>query len=58
MYSKFSLFHSLDMEISVSNIVEFLGSGLGRQRTINFELNGATWTSEAATEAGRTSVKI
>ena len=27
---------------SVSNVVEFPGSGLGRLRTINSELNGAT----------------
>ena len=43
---------------SVSNVVEFPGAGLGRQRTMNSELNGATWPSEAATEAGRASVKI
>ena len=27
---------------SVSNVVEFPGAGLGRLRTINSELNGAT----------------
>ena len=36
---------------SVSNVGEIPGAGLGRLRAINFELNGATQTSEAATEA-------
>jgi len=38
--------------------VEFPGAGLGGLRAINSELGGATWTSEAAAEAGRASVKI
>ena len=43
---------------SVNNVVGFPGAGLGRLITINFELNGVTYTSEAATEAGRVSVKL
>ena len=43
---------------SVSNIVELLGAGLGRMITINSELNGASQTSEAATEAERASVNL
>ena len=35
---------------SVRNILEFLGPGLIRLITINYELNGAIMTSEAATE--------
>ena len=44
--------------ISVSSVVEFPGAGLGRLITINSELNGATQTSEAATEAGQASVSF
>ena len=40
------------VRISVSSVVEFPGAGLSRLRTINSDLNGATKTSEAATEAG------
>ena len=40
------------------NIVEFPKAGLGSLKTINCELNGAIYTSEAATEAGRATVKI
>ena len=46
------------LTISVSNVVELPGAGLGRRITINSELNGATQTSEAATEAGRASQNL
>ena len=49
---------SWDIKASVSSVVEFPGAGLSRLRTINSELNGATQTSEAATEAGRASVNF
>ena len=44
------------MYLSVNNVVEFPGAGLGRLITINSELKGAIQTSEATTEAGRASV--
>ena len=46
------------LDTSVSRVVEFPGACLGRLRTINFELISATYTSEAATEAGRASVNF
>ena len=36
---------------SVNSIVEFPGAGLGRLRTINYDLNGAIQISEAAKKA-------
>ena len=33
---------SIDLVSSVNRVVEYPGAGLGRLRTINFELNGAT----------------
>ena len=53
-----SFVNSAGLDISVSRVVEFPGAGLSRPKTINSEPNGATQTSEAATEAGRASANF